>query len=364
MPGVGRTLARRAIALTIALILIVSLTALIMEATGYSVRVLKAIVDSYVRAYRESLTGGKGGQAAKNATEINKLVEEYRQTLETIYGLNQPWYVRTGKLIWTILVFNFSYTYSDDVAAVAGFQVPVLVSTVILTCLPRTIVMITVAEIIVAAIALLIAPMLAYKRGSLMDRAVISYAALFNAVPVWWLGMIFIQIFAFQLGIFPNSGRPVIAYINRFWENPLGNLVNIAYYAALPIITIVIAFLGSWLYSVRAMVLRVVREDFVMVAKAKGLPDRLISRRYILRVVAPPVTTSVMLALANSIGGFIITESVFDWPGMGSLYYAAINSGDVATVLALTYILTIVYVIARFILEILYIILDPRVRLG
>lgn len=361
MPGVGRVLLRRAIALGIALVLIVSLTAIIMEGTGYSIKVLKAIIDSNVRAYYQQL---RQRPQAINQTELERLVNEYRSKLEEIYGINKPWYVRAGRLIWTILSLDFSYTYSDEVASVAGLQAPVPVSSVIMACLPRTIVMLTVAQIIVVMIALLFAPTIAYKHGSLLDRAVVTYAALFNAIPVWWLGMVFIQLFSFSLGIFPNTGRPIIAYINRFWQDPFTNLVKIAYHAALPIITIVIAYLGSWFYSIRAMVLRVVREDFVMVAKAKGLPDRLISRRYILRVVAPPVTTSVILSLAYSIGGFIITESVFDWPGMGSLYYAAIVSADVATVLALTYVTTAVYVIARFILEVLYIYLDPRVRLG
>ena len=127
--------------------------------------------------------------------------------------------------------------------------------------------------------------------------------------------------------------------------------------------TVVVAILGSWLYSVRAIAIRVVTEDYVTTAYAKGLPDKLIVRRYILRVIAGPVLTIVILSLAGSIGGYIITESVFDWPGMGSLYWAAISSGDAPTILGLVYITTLVYIIARFILEVLYVTLDPRVRL-
>jgi peptide/nickel transport system permease protein len=129
-----------------------------------------------------------------------------------------------------------------------------------------------------------------------------------------------------------------------------------------PILTIVIAGLGGWLYGIRAMVLRVIREDFVTVAKAKGLPEKEITSKYVLRVALPPVITSVILTLAGSLGGFIITESIFDWPGMGTLYYLAITSGDTNTVMGLFVITVGVYVLARFILELIYIVLDPRIR--
>jgi len=207
-----------------------------------------------------------------------------------------------------------------------------------------------------------LAPKIAYRYGTLMDRLIVSYAALFNAIPVWWLGMVFILLFAYLIPIFPAQSTPIIKYINNFFSDPLYNLVMIMYYAALPIITIVITFLGTWLYSVRAVVLRIVREDYVMVAKAKGLPEKDIIRKYIVRVAAAPIVTYIILALAGSLGGMIITESVFNYPGMGTLYYMAINAGDVATILGLTYVLTLVYIVARFILEVLYIYLDPRVR--
>jgi peptide/nickel transport system permease protein len=112
----------------------------------------------------------------------------------------------------------------------------------------------------------------------------------------------------------------------------------------------------------RAMLLRVVREDYVSAAKARGLPERLITRRYILKPSLAPVLTNVILALAGSLGGMIITESVFNWPGMGTLYYAAITEGDSSTIAALSTIYIGIYMIARFILEVLYIIVDPRIR--
>ncbi len=359
MPGVGRILVRRAIALSIALVIIVMLTAVIMEATGYSTKVWLAIINEQVRALQMQLQ-----QRQVPIDEQREILETYKENLTKIYGLDKPWYVRVMPLVQRTLVFDLGITTKTSPAEVAGVSVPVRVADLIFITLPRTIVMLTVAYLICAAIALSIAPRLAYRHGTLLDRGVITYAALFNAVPVWWLGMVLLFFFAYNLRLVPTSGRGIIPLINNFWQDPWNNFIGILHYAALPVFTVVIVLLGSWLYGIRAMVLRVVREDYVLVAKAKGLPEKLIARRYILRVMAPPVTTYVILALAGSLGGYIITESVFDWPGMGSLYYAAITSADVPTILGLTYVLTLVYVCARFLLEVLYIILDPRVRLG
>ncbi len=300
--------------------------------------------------------------APRECYPISILLKWKRENLTILYGLNKPWYERVIPLVIRTLTGQLGTTDKTDVVNVAGVQPPAPVWDVILMVLPRTIVVLTVAEIICMLIALPLAPRIAYHYGTKIDRIVVSYAALFNAIPVWWLAMIFIFLFAYELHIFPPTGLPVVKYINSFWDNPLTNLVNIMYYAALPIIVIVITFLGSWLYSVRAVVLRIVREDFVVVAKAKGLPESMIVRKYIVRVAAPPIVTYVILGLASSIGGMIITESVFYWPGMGTLYYAAISNGDVATILGLTYVTTLVYIVARWILEALYIWLDPRVR--
>ena len=294
--------------------------------------------------------------------EVDRLVEIYRQQRRATYKLDEPWYVRMIPLAINTLKLDLGDVTGDSVPNVAGKPKPLSVAEAIKLTLPRTIVMITIAQAICAAVALLVGPYIAYKHGSLADRITVSYAALTNAIPIWWLGMVFIFIFGYELGIFPTNYRGVITAIKNFGKDPIANLKEILWYATLPIVTIIITVLGSWLYSVRAMLLRVVREDFVTVAKAKGLPERLIQRRHVLRTAAPPVLTSVILALAGSIGGYIITESIFDWPGMGSLYFAAIMDSDVPTILGLTYILTLVYIVARFILEVLYILLDPRVR--
>ena len=254
---------------------------------------------------------------------------------------------------------------SDDVAFVAGLRLPVSVGEAIRAALPRTVVMITVAELLAMAIALPLGPYIAYKRGSMLDKGIISYAAITNAAPLWWLAMIAIYLFGFKAGVAPTQYREILSYLkwSQFTADPLLTIKKVLYFAYLPILVTTFSFLGGWLYSVRAVAIRVVTEDYVVVAKAKGLPENMVVRKYILRVIAGPVMTFVILGLATSIQGFIITETVFDWPGMGSLYYQAILSGDAPTILGLIYVTTLVYVAGRYILELLYVILDPRVKM-
>ena len=145
-------------------------------------------------------------------------------------------------------------------------------------------------------------------------------------------------------------------------QDPIQRTLDLLWHAALPIITLVIALSGSWIYTMRSIVITTAQEDFVTTARAKGLPERTVLWRHIIRVAAPPILTNLILGLAGYLGGAILTETVFGWPGMGLLYRQSILSVDERLILALTYIYTLTYVASRFVLEVLYIILDPRVR--
>ncbi len=362
-----RIIGFRAITLSITLILVLLLTAIIVGATGYDRMILNAIIREEVRQYREQLTR-PGSELPRE--EVEKRVAEYREYLIKVYGLDKPWYQRSLSLIPKVIILDL-HVSSEGVAGVVGLSLPVKVGDVIAVALPRTILMITVAYIISALIAVPLGPLIAYKRGSMLDKGVITYAAITNAFPVWWIAMLAIAVVGFYLNLAPTSYRPIAKLISDFTESltsldiirSMTVFKDLLYYSYLPILVVTFAVLGGWLYSARAVAIRVVSEDYVMAAKARGLSEGRVVRRYILRVIAGPILTFVILGLAGSIGGFIITETVFDWPGMGLLYYTAIEAGDSPTVLALVYVTTLVYIAARFILEILYVTLDPRVKL-
>lgn len=149
----------------------------------------------------------------------------------------------------------------------------------------------------------------------------------------------------------------------RVGIGPTRDLVLIEGTAILPVLTLVPVSVGPYIYSVRTMTMTVAQEDHVVLARAKGLPERRVTTRHILRVAAPPIVTGLLFGLAGSLSGSILIETIFNWRGMGRLYFDAITgTPDEGLIVALTFVFTLMYVIIRFVLDVLYVILDPRVR--
>ena len=252
---------------------------------------------------------------------------------------------------------SFSWT-SAEARTLRSFQGSPKVITMVLERLPYTMLLITTASVITAVVGLAVGVKLATRIGSKLDRSVSYASAISYALPAWWTGILLILLLAFQLRILPSGGL----HSTPPPEGGIARFLDLLYHAILPVITLVLVSLGAWAYTVRTMVLNTAQEFFVTVARAKGLPEGKVMRRYILRVAAPPIVTNLVLGLAASLGGAILTETVFNWPGMGRLYYDAILAADEAVIVALTFMFTLLYVLARFILEVLYLVLDPRIR--
>lgn len=413
MPGAGTVILRRGLVLLFSFVLIIIIVSAIIEGTGYSENIYKAIISEIVRGEIEAFRQHGGVNVAKamvdwlqnyiskpeskgivdkplmdriqnviskaqediSKVDVGELYSIYKEIrsreLKIEMGLAEirdgeyvlvPAYRRMWIMVTKCLTLDFGETDKVGVTNVVPRDAPAKVIDVIAAVLPRTILVVTTAEVLLIVIALLVGPRIVYRYGTFLDKFVVAYAAAMTAIPIWWLAMVFLSIFSYRLGLFPTDLRGVVGVLNNFWRNPAYNFLILLWYISLPLIVILITGLGGWLYGMRAMLLRVVREDYVTAAKARGLPERLITRRYILKPSLAPVLTNVILALAGSLGGMIITESVFNWPGMGTLYYAAITEGDSSTIAALSTIYIGIYMIARFILEVLYIIVDPRIR--
>ena len=347
--GLGRTLLVRGLSLLIVLVVILLLMNVILGATGFSDRMLGAMVNEQVRAYRLQLTQ----QGITDPDELQKAVASYEDNLRRAYGLDQPWPLRLPNMIWRVLALDLG-----NAKTAMTFKGSTAISDLILERLPNTVLLITTAMSISAVLGLVVGTKMATKVGSKLDRTLSYYSAISYALPTWWTGILFILMFAVFFRIFPSQGMysapPPIEPLTRFQD--------LLWHAALPIITLVLALSGSWIYTTRTIVLNISQEDFVTVARAKGLPERLVMWWYIVRVAAPPLLTNIILGLAGSLSGFILTETVFSWPGMGLLYWNAITSVDESLIIALTFMYTLIYVVARFILEVLYVLVDPRVR--
>ena len=268
-------------------------------------------------------------------------------------GLDNPWYSpqRIGFTMYKILILDFgnaTFLTSDSGSSNVG--------EILLEKIPRTVLLFTTATIIISMIGIFLGALSGSKVGSVIDRLTSTFAVISSSFPVWWIGMLMIFLFAFTYHIFPARATPSIL------PSEPGYVVALLYHMALPLITIVIIGFGSWAYLVRNFMVGTMQEDFITAKKAIGIKKNKIIYRHALKNAAPPIVTILALSLSGSLGGAIITEAVFDWPGMGRLYFEAISVMDLPVIIGSTYILTVLFLISIFIADLLYGYFDPRVR--
>lgn len=270
-------------------------------------------------------------------------------------GLDTPWYSpqRIGLTMYKILLLDFgnaTFLTSDEGSTD--------VKEIILEKLPRTILLFTTATIIISVIGIFLGALSGSKVGSVVDRITSSFAIISSSFPVWWIGMIMIFLFSFVYQIFPARATPPIPSSDPDY------FFSLLYHMALPLITIVMIGFGAWAYLVRNFMVGIMQEDFITSKKVMGISRKKIIYRHALKNAAPPIVTILALSLSGSLGGAIITEAVFDWPGMGRLYFEAITVMDLPIIIGATYILTVFFLISIFIADLLYGYFDPRVRTG
>lgn len=347
--GFGRYLAKKAVFLVITLLLALYLTVVIANFGGY--------VDDLLRAQArfDAVRGCNQVPACAQlpAEQRNATIEETYQAIVDARGLNQPFIVKSVQFTWDLLNFRLGRAIilkdvqgSDDVGAI------------ILERLPRTILLFTSASLIAAALGIWLGLRMARKALSLMDRGLTIASITTTVVPPWVFGILFILVFAFGLGWFPE-GNMVSAPVKT---DPLEYALDVLYHMTLPALALILSSFGSWAYTTRNLVLQIMDEDYVYAARARGLPERTVLRRYVLRAASPPTVTSLALTVIASWQGAIITETVFSWPGLGRLFFEAIGALDAPVIIGLTAVYAYLLVVTVFLLDLIYGLLDPRVK--
>jgi peptide/nickel transport system permease protein len=344
-------LAVRALTLFAVLLAVLALLVISLGATGFSDDLLRAQVSEQLRGERTALA-----QTIRDPAALETALGERETQLEAFYGLDDPWYVRLPPQVFRVLRLDLG-----EARQLRTADGSTRIADLIRERLPYTVLLLTTSTVITALVGLAVGARMATRVGSRLDRAMAYFAAVSFAVPAWWLGILLIFVLAFQLDWLPASGMYSTPPPEGRWARGL----DLAHHAILPILTLVPISIGPYIYTVRTMTVTVAQEDHVQLARAKGLPEGLINRRHILRVAAPPIVTGLILGLAGSLSGSILVETVFQWQGMGRLYYDAVRgTPDEGVIVALTFVFTLLYVVARFVLDVLYVLLDPRVRYG
>lgn len=266
------------------------------------------------------------------------------------FGLNQPLQNQLAYYIWNVLHGNLGYSYA--------YGLPV--TTVIFANLPATVLLVSTASAISAVIGILLGVASSARKGGLMDSTTGILALAGYAIPTFWLGQMALILFAFDIPLFPSSGIVTIGAR----QTPLQNFLDVTHHLILPAIVLAAYQTALIVRMTRTKMTETFRKDFITTARAKGLTERQIFFRHALPNSINPVITVIGMNFGFMMAGAILTETVFSWPGIGLLLYNSMLARDYPVVLGILLLISISVVVATLITDILYIYLDPRIRLG
>lgn len=286
--------------------------------------------------------------------ERRKLYEMHVELLRKRYGLDKSFIERAVRYLLNGITLNFGY--ARQLTSDTGSR---QVRLILLERLPHTLLLWGTSQFLLFFGSVFIALVLSRRYGSIWDRLAVTLAPT-SAPPAWFYGIIFILIFASLLRVLPYGG---------FVDAPppstrLGYALSVLKHMVLPVLSVIVGGLFATIYSWRTFFLIYSSEDYVELAKAKGLSSRAIERKYVLRPTLPPIITSFALMLISVWMGGIITETVFAWPGLGRMLYEAIGQSDTPVIVGANAIYGYLLAISVFLLDIIYAIVDPRVRIG
>lgn len=238
-------------------------------------------------------------------------------------------------------------------------QFPTPVVDVIGTGLGWTILLGGVALVISFIIGNLLGIIGAWRRGGVVDRALPPVLMFFSAFPYFWLAMLALYFFGFQLRVLPLRNAFDTSLEPAFSLEFVGSVLT---HLVLPAFTVVVVSLGGWVLGMRNTMIGTLSEDYISMAEAKGLPPRTVMYRYAARNALLPAVTSFGLSLGFIVSGALLTETVFTYPGLGYLLLTGVQKLDYPLVQGLLLIITLAVLIANFLVDIIYVRLDPRVR--
>ncbi len=286
--------------------------------------------------------------------ERTAIIEERVRLAEKRVGLDQPFIVRSFRYLSNALTLNLGF--AEQLTSDSGSK---QVRRVITERLPATLVLFGTANLLLFFIAVFAALSLSRRYGSIWDKTVMSLAPT-SAAPGWFYGLFLILIFAGVLRLLPFGGMVDAPPP----DDRLHYALSLLKHMLLPVTAMLISSVFLSTYNWRTFFLIFSSEDYVDMARAKGLTDKTIERRYVLRPTLPNIITSFALLLIALWTGAIILETVFNWPGLGRLYYKAIGLYDTPVIVAIAVVYAYLLALTVFLLDFIYALVDPRVRIG
>jgi peptide/nickel transport system permease protein len=279
--------------------------------------------------------------------------QEQREALKRDLGLDLPFPVQFARFVGNAVQGEFGLSLRQ------GRQV----STLIAERFPATLELSLAAAVIALAVGVPLGVYAALRRGRVGAQAVMTLSLLGVSLPTFLIGILLILVFSVQLQWLPSFGRgeTVALFGSTTWTTGLLTLDGWSH-LVLPAVTLSVFQLALILRLVRAEMLEVLRTDYIKLARARGLSDRAIHFRHALKNTLVPVITITGLQLGSLIAFAIITETVFQWPGMGFLFIQAVQFADIPVMAAYLCLIALVFVVVNLVVDLLYFVVDPRLR--
>jgi peptide/nickel transport system permease protein len=273
-----------------------------------------------------------------------------RAQLREMLGLNDPVVVQFARFVWHALQFDFgiSYQFKQPVVALIGER------------FPATIELAFVSALLALFLGIPMGVYTALNRGSWLSTVFLTVSLLGISLPVFLTGILLIFLFAVTLGVLPSFGRGAVVHLG-FWTTGLLTTSGLRA-IVLPAVTLGLFQLTLIMRLVRSEMLEVLRTDYIKFARARGLSDRAVNFGHALKNTLVPVITIVGLQLGSVIAFAIITETVFQWPGMGLLFLIAVQNADIPVMAAYLLLVAAIFVAINLIVDLLYVAIDPRIR--
>jgi len=288
------------------------------------------------------------GNPVAMIADMVRLRPEQVTRLYELFGLDKPLWDQYVQYMVQSLRGFYGYSFYS--------QRPIAED--IMVRLPNTLLLVGTATVLSIVIGMVIGILAAARRGSLVDVTAISFGFLGNSVPIFWLGLILLLVFGVDLKWFPIRGTTSVPAPT----DPLALVMDIMWHMTLPTFALVIILFGGYALIMRAVMIDILTEDYIQLARAKGLDERTVQYKHALRNAMLPMVTVIALAFGFLLSGALLTETVFSWYGLGRYIWDAILKQDYPALQGIFFIISVMVVAANLIADLIYGFLDPRIK--
>lgn len=291
-----------------------------------------------------------GNAADVLAGESGSATPQYMAFLRHEFGLDQPFYIQYLDYMRSILSLHLGYSFRDGM--------PVL-SLILQRLVPTLLLMCTTLALSIG-VGMLLGLIAAGRPNSFRDGLISIFASVSFATPLFWVGLMLITLFSIHLRWLPTSGMTDVA---AFYEGPQ-LVADVLRHLILPAVTLSLFYMALSVRLMRSSMLEQSGMDYVVTARSKGMTERAITARHVLRNASLPVVTMAGVQIGNLLGGSVVVETVFGWPGIGLLAFKALFARDLNLLLGIFFIAACLVVVVNILVDVLYTFLDPRIQLS